>query len=178
MRKLILLAPLALTAFAQTEGPLMKAILPRYATAKLNLIESAAAMPEADYGFRLTPPQRTFGEWIEHTVEMNYGLCSGILGEATPKDRIKKGLTAKADLEKAFKESFEYCDRAFQPIPDAAALTEKEVAGGRKVVPASAMIGLLINWNEHYGNLVGYLRSRNITPPTTARAQRMQQQKK
>ena len=152
----------------------MKSILPRYATAKLNLIETAAVMPEADYGFKLTPAQRSFAEWMEHTAEMNYGLCSTILAEAAPKDKVHKGVTAKAEVERTLKESFDYCDRAFHSMDDAKALTEIDAGGGRKVVPASAMIGLLINWNEHYGNLVGYMRSKGLTPPTTARAQRLQ----
>jgi hypothetical protein len=30
------------------------------------------------------------------------------------------------------------------------------------------MIGVVVSGNEHYGNLVGYLRSKGITPPSTA----------
>ena len=173
-RSLLFLISAAGMCAAQEQGPLMKSILPRYATAKLNLIETAAAMPEADYSFKLTPPQRSFANWMEHTAEMNYGVCSSILAEPTPKDKVHAGMTAKGDLEKALKESFDYCDRAFHSMTDAKALSEIDAGSGRKVVPASSMIGLLIALNEHYGNLVGYMRSKGITPPTTARAQRMQ----
>jgi len=173
-----LLLPMALIVpvlLAQTApGPLMSAMLSRYQTAKLNLVEAAAFMPEADYGFRLTPAQRSFAEWMEHNVEMNYGLCSALRGEAVPKERIPKGLQAKADIEAALKESFSYCDTAFERMTDEMALREMDAGGGRKVLPANVMIGLLINWNEHYGNLVGYLRMKGITPPSTARAERMQ----
>ncbi len=170
-----LCALLAAPLLAQTEpGPLMTSILARYNTAKLNLIETAAAMPEADYGFQLTPAQRSFAEWMEHNVEMNYGLCSTLLGQAVPKDKIKHGIQSKSALEASLKESFTYCDSGFQAMTDEKALREVDAGGGRKVLPASVMIGLLINWNEHYGNLVGYLRTKGITPPSTARAQRLQ----
>jgi hypothetical protein len=174
--KLIVVSLIAFTVWAQEPGPLMQSILSRYQTAKLNLMESAAAMPEADYGFKLTPAQRTFGEWMEHNIEMNYNLCSILLGQAAPKEKIKHGVTAKAELESGLKESFGYCDGAFQSMTDEKALKEMDAGGGRRVLPASTMIGLLINWNEHYGNLVGYLRTKGITPPSTARAQKARKQ--
>lgn len=172
--KLMLSVTLLSAAAAAQEGPLMKAILPRYATAKLNLVETAAAMPAPDYEFKLTPVQRSFAGWMEHNVEMNYNLCSTLLGEPAPKDKVKKGEMSKPVLEKALEESFAYCDKGFNSMNDEKALKEMDGASGRKIVPASIMIGLLNSWNEHYGNLVGYMRVKGITPPTTARAQRMQ----
>ncbi len=168
--KSIAIAIVSLAAYAQ--GPLMQSILPRYETAKKNLIESAELMPAGDYGYKLSPPQRSFGEWIEHNVSMNYGQCSALRGEAPPKDKMPKGMTAKADLEAALKESFEYCDKAFMPMDDQKALMERDAPGGKKMVPANTMIGLLNSWNQHYGNLVGYMRTKGLTPPSTARAQK------
>jgi hypothetical protein len=33
------------------------------------------------------------------------------------------------------------------------------------------MLGFLTNMASHYGNMVGYLRAKGVTPPSTARAQ-------
>jgi hypothetical protein len=33
------------------------------------------------------------------------------------------------------------------------------------------MLGFLTNMASHYGNMVGYLRAKGVTPPGTARAQ-------
>lgn len=174
MKVFFLIGTLSVALFAQTPGPLMQSIQSRYATARLNLIESAAAMPEADYSYKLTSPQRSFGNWIEHNIEMNYNLCSSIKGESAPKEKFVKDTAPKASLENGLKDSFSYCDSVFSSMTDEKALTEVTGAGGRKVLPANIMIGLLASWNQHYGNLVGYLRTKGITPPTTARAQKAQ----
>ena len=173
MKLSLILLVLAVMAWGQAEGPLMKSILPRYQAIKQNLLETAEAMPEADYSYRLTPAQRTFAEWMEHNVMMNYGMCSAVMGQAAPDTKKYHGLTAKADLQKALKESFDYCDQAFQGMTDEKALATVTVEG-RPVTPVNSMIGLLANWNEHYGNLVGYLRTNGMVPPSTARAQKKQ----
>lgn len=155
---------LSIAGYAQ--GPLTQSILQKYSSAKLNLIETAEFMPAADYGFKLTPPQRSFGEWMEHNIGMNYSLCARVEGKAP--NAKKPASMSKDDLVAALKESFQYCDTVFQGMTDEKAMKPVE-SGGRSVLPADTMISLLINWNEHYGNLVGYLRSKGIVPPTTAR---------
>jgi hypothetical protein len=84
-------------------------------------------------------------------------------------------LTGKDAIAKALADSFTYCDAAFQGMDDAKAVQEVTI-GERKVVPANVMVSLVASLNEHYGNLVGYMRTKGITPPSTARAQ--QQKKK
>ncbi|MBL8229556.1 MAG: hypothetical protein JNL98_13790 [Bryobacterales bacterium] len=149
------------------QGPLMQSILPKYNSAKLNLIEAAEFMPASEYGFKLTPAQRAFGEWMDHNISMNYSLCARAEGKAA--NAKKPASMSKEDLVAGLKESFQYCDSVFQGMTDEKAMKLVE-SGGRNVLPADTMISLLINWNEHYGNLVGYLRSKGIVPPTTARA--------
>jgi hypothetical protein len=158
---------LLLSGLACAQGPLMQSILPKYNTARLNLIETAEFMPAGDYSFKLTPAQRSFGEWIDHNISMNYSLCARVEGK--PANAKKPASMSKDDLVAALKESFQYCDTVFQGMTDEKAMQPVE-SGGRSVLPADTMISLLVNWNEHYGNLVGYLRTKGIVPPTTARA--------
>ena len=127
---------------------------------KKNLIEAAEAMPEADYGYQLTKEQRPFSGWIEHTAMGNYSLCSGIKGDKPP--AMMHGETGKAALVSSLKASFEYCDGVLKAMDDKTALTERD---GK--YPVSAMLGLVASLNEHYGNLVGYLRTKGITPPSS-----------
>jgi hypothetical protein len=169
LARCLLLALGTLPVFAQT-GPLMSAIQPRYNTAKLNLIESAQAMPAESYSYRLTPEQRSFGEWIEHNVGMNYNLCSQGLGQPAPRT-VTLSPTDKDALVKAITASFQYCDALFLNTTDEKALAPLDV-DGRKVYPVNVMIGLLASWNAHYGNIVGYLRTKGIVPPSTARARK------
>jgi len=143
-------------------NPLVAAFTARYNSAKRNLIESAEAMPEANYTFKLSPTQRTFSEWIAHTAMGNYSFCAGIGGSPAPAVKLSE-VTAKADLQKALQASFDFCDTAIQGLGDQKALT----ANNGKY-PVNAMFGLIAGLNDHYGNIVGYLRSKGITPPSSA----------
>lgn len=169
-------ALIVLAAAAAQEGqpgPVMQSVLGRMQTAKLNWIETAEAMPAADYGFKLTPPQRSFAQWLEHNIDMNYGQCSLIHATPNP-DAGKKfhGVTSKEELAAGLKASFEYCEAAFKAQTDATAVKPVAEGARKPVYPVNVMVGLVVNWNEHYGNIVGYLRTKGITPPTTARAQK------
>lgn len=154
-----------LLAAAQSPNPLTQAVRTRYEAVKRNLVESAEAMPEDQYSFRLTPPQRTFGEWIGHTAITLYGFCSPIKAAPQPDTKPLHALTAKTDLVKALREAFDYCDSALEGMTDARALS----GDVRRGYPVQAMISLIASCNEHYGNLVGYLRAKGVTPPSSAR---------
>jgi hypothetical protein len=156
-------------AGGQTPGPIMQSILPRYQVMKLNLVESAEVMPAEAYDFKLTPPQRSFAEWMEHNASMNYSMCASAAGQSAPP--AKPPEKTKAALSAALRASFDYCDGVFESMTDEKSLQPVKV-GDRTLYPVNVMIGLVANWNEHYGNIVGYLRSKGITPPSTARAQK------
>lgn len=180
MRRFIL-ATLATAAFvqAQNRGPLTENAASRWNTLKMNLVESAEAMPEPAYSFKLTPAQRTFGEWIEHTVSSAYNYCSQMQGKPAPAmdHAAHHGTKSKADLVKAMKDAAAFCDTAFAGMTDQKALTEVSI-GERKVYPVSGMLSVLAGLNSHYGNMVGYMRTKGIVPPSTARAQKAQPPKK
>ena len=169
MKTVFVLACSLASAFGQaTPNPLTDAIMSRYKTIRLNLVEAAQAMPDEHYGFRLTPEQRPFGEWIGHVAMGNMSYCATIKGEAAPDTAHMHQLTGKADLVEAIQKSFDYCDEALKGMTDQKALGEVTV-GGKKFYPVQGMIGVVASGNEHYGNLVGYLRSKGITPPSSAR---------
>jgi len=142
-----------------------------YTEMKQNMIEAAAAMPADQYDFKLTPPQQSFGGWFIHAASANYYYCHNIAALPPPDSEVAKRmrtLTAKADLQKLIEDSFNYCDRALNGMTDEQAMAEITV-DTRKVIPVTFLIGLITGLNEHYGNMVGYLRSKNITPPSTIR---------
>ena len=152
------------------QNPFTDALKGSYGRVKLNLIETADVMPEADYAFKLTPAQRSFGEWIGHTALSAYNGCSAMQGAAQPEAaKALHDLKAKADLQRALKESFDYCDAAFKSLDDKKASTEVSTGTGN-IYPATSMVGLVGGLNEHYGNLVGYMRSKGVVPPSSARA--------
>ena len=153
---------------AWAQNPLTDAVMGRYRGIRQNMIETADVMPDDAYSFRLTPAQRTFAEWIGHAAMGNYGYCAVIKGEKTPDTAHLHDMTAKAQLSKALKDSFEYCDAALKGMDDRKALTAMKI-GDRTVYPVQGMVNLVSSDNEHYGNMVGYMRAKGITPPSTAR---------
>jgi hypothetical protein len=154
--------------FAQ--NPVVQAVTANYNRIKQNLVETAEVMPEENYSFKLSPAQREFGAWLEHTAQGNYSICAAIRASAPPEESKKvAGLTSKADLQRALQASFAYCDAALADMTDAKAVAETSI-GERKVVPVQSMVTLVGFLNEHYGNLVGYLRNKGIVPPSTARS--------
>jgi hypothetical protein len=144
---------------AWAQGPVMSAVTPSYEAVKANFVEAALAMPEEDYSFKLTPAQRAFGEWVDHTAGMNLRMCAAMKGQAAPAPVA--GDKSKAALVKALKESFDYCDATYNGMTDEAALQGKTL---------SLIVQQIANLNGHYGNMVGYLRTKGIVPPSTARA--------
>jgi hypothetical protein len=165
------IAPFLLAAAALAQAPIMDSIVPRYESVRLNLIESAELMPAKDYGYRLTPEQRSFGEWIEHNIGMNFNSCAPLSAVPPTAAARYKGATDKTVLVEGLKASFDYCEPVFRRMTDAKILQNVQ-AGGKTVSPVNVLFGLVVNWNQHYGNMVGYLRTRGITPPSTARTQK------
>ena len=152
-----ILALAAVVPLFGAQGPFTEAITASYDRVKLNLVEAAASMPEEAYGFRPTPEQRPFGEWLTHTAAGNFAFCAGIRGINPPSDtHTVETAKTKAEIQKALKDSFDYCDASLKDANDQS--------------PARPMVALVTSLNEHYGNLVGYLRSKGIVPPSTARS--------
>jgi uncharacterized damage-inducible protein DinB len=140
---------------------------------KLNLVQSAEKMPEADFGFQPTKDVRTFGQLIAHVANSSFSYCARGKGEDNPnKEDFEKTRTTKADITKALNDAAAYCDGVYGGMTDAAAM--ELVKAGQNLVPkARFLITNISHDNEHYGNLVTYMRIKGIVPPSTERAQQM-----
>ena len=99
-------------------------------------------------------------------VAPSYMFCSKAIGEANPARDIEKTKTSKADLVAALKDGVAYCNKAFDSMTD---------AKGSQMVKffnfdTAKLTMFSINTahtNEHYGNMVTYLRLKGIVPPTS-----------
>jgi uncharacterized damage-inducible protein DinB len=161
--------------FAEALSPSMAAVVKNmHTTIRRNITEAAAAMPAADYAFKPTPQVRTFAQLIGHLVNGNFFFCAQARGEAPPSAVDHEQLTDKAALTKSLTASLAYCDATYAATTDANFGQAVTVKGSRSATPASRGSVLVFNTthnNEHYGNLVVYLRLKGIVPPSTARAQ-------
>ena len=128
---------------------------------------SAEKMPEASYAFKPTPEVRSFGELVGHLANEHYLLCSPLKGEKNPMadvDFEKKA--TKAELVKAINDSNAYCDAAYAAAKDDAQ-TIAPFSPTRRDTPFRTMLLNVTHDNEHYGNMITYLRIKGIVPPSS-----------
>ena len=153
--------------------PLSRVLFGGYNSQKMNLTQSADKVSEADYAFQPTKDVRTFGQIIAHVANTQFNYCSVAKGEPNPnKDDVEKTATTKAAIVKALADSFAYCDTVYLTLTDAKALELIKV-GQNDVPRAARLISNIAHDNEHYGNLVTYMRIKGYVPPSTERAQQM-----
>ncbi len=143
-----------------------------HATVRRNLAEAAAAMPEAEYAFKPTPEVRNFGQVIGHVINANFFFCAQAKGEKSPGTQDYEKVSDKAALVKALADALAYCDGVYNDTTDATFQTLVKVAAPSTQQTPRGMI-LMFNTThneEHYGNLVVYMRVKGHVPPSTARA--------
>lgn len=171
---------MAISLAAQTGAPApSKDALPAwlrnaFAMNRKFLVRSAEKMPEEFYGMRPGAQHevRTFGQLIGHLADFNYRWCSDAKGEANPaQEKEFEKLTAKSDLIKSLNEALTYCDGVYAALTDTNAMDM--VQGTRDdgtKAPVLRISRLIVNFahnNEHYGNLVTYMRIKSIVPPSS-----------
>jgi hypothetical protein len=154
---------------AAQDNPMVAAIKSQHDLIKGNLVKSAAKVSEADYAFKPTPDVRSFGELVGHVANANYMICAMAIGEKSPSTaNIEKTVTGKAALEKALADSVAYCDGAMAKLTATSVLEEVKFFTGP--TPRLGVFAFNNSHNmEHYGNMVTYMRLKNIVPPSSER---------
>lgn len=152
------------SAYAQAPSdPMSGGIKTIYNMNKTNVIKAAEKMPEENYSFKPTPDVRSFGELVGHIAGAQYLFCSAVAGE---KPAPPTNATAKADLVAALKAGFDYCDKVYDGMTDAHAAETIKFFGRdwAKIVVLSFNVA---HNNEHYGNVVTYMRLKGLVPPSS-----------
>jgi uncharacterized damage-inducible protein DinB len=129
----------------------------------------AEAMPADKYDFAPTNGNfkgvRTFAQQVRHVIGANYAFFGGA---ASIKPSMPKlaDLKTKDQLVKALKDSFAFAHQAAATLsPDNALETVKPLDGvGTR---SGLMVFALIHANDHYGQLVEYLRMNGMVPPAS-----------
>jgi len=131
------------------------------------ITQSAADVPESMYAYRPTPEVRTFGELIGHIAGSQKMFCAIALGEAPPaEDAVEKAATTKGALVAALKESNDYCARAYDQT-DAATTNAMVALFGQQHSRLFVLLENATHDNEHYGNIVTYMRLNKMVPPSS-----------
>ena len=173
-------------AYAQTsDGGFDKLLSPSlaatakamHATIRRDIAEAADAMPGEDFGFRPTPEVRSFAQLIGHLINANFFFCSQAKGAAMPTTTNFERVAEKAALLKGLTDALAFCDAVYESTTEAdfnMAVTLNGFPGMNPKTTTSRGAVLMFNTthnNEHYGNIVVYLRLKGKVPPSTARAQ-------
>jgi len=171
---LVLVLGTASVALAQnkpaidTANPISGVMKASYERVKKFLVGAADLMPPADYAFKPSPDVRSFGQLIGHVADAQYMFCSAAKKETAPKkDSIEKTVTTKDGLKKALADAFAYCDAIYTASTDATLTQPVDLFGGKLNKFAALDINVAHD-NEHYGNIVTYLRIKKLTPPSSA----------
>ena len=133
-------------------------------------IGAAEAMPADKFNF--APPAgagkfdgvRTFAAEVKHVTEANYGLFRGFnVPGAKSRDEIEK-LTDRDQILAALKDSFNYADKALGTITAENAFVAMDAHGTTR---AAVAIHAVSHPQDHYGQMVEYLRMNGIVPPAS-----------
>jgi uncharacterized damage-inducible protein DinB len=142
------------------------------------IADAAQAMPDDKFNFAPAVSQgdfkgvRTFSDQVKHIAGANYMFGAAILGEKPPAEmggeKGPSNLTSKADVVKYLNDSFAYLQKALNSINESNVLGEVQSPFGSRKVTRLALATIAIGHpNDHYGQMVVYLRMNNIIPPAS-----------
>jgi uncharacterized damage-inducible protein DinB len=151
---------------AQSVNPMSDDVRQAYRGVRNNILRSAEKMPAEKYNFRPAPRVRTFGQILGHIAQEQYlFFCGPVKGEQKAAD-IERTKTEKVELISALKESFAYCDSAYDAMTDTSAVQIVN-SGGKRNMKLRLLWMNVVHDESHYGNIVTYLRINGIVPPST-----------
>lgn len=140
----------------------------------------AEAMPAEKYGFTPTGGEftgvRSFREQLKHVAADNYLDGAALLGDRIPPGNLTSGengsvsVTTKPEVIAYLKDSFDYLHHAVQIMDDGNAPLRRPDFLPYGPATTSRLLIMLANighTNDHYGQLVEYLRMNGIVPPAS-----------
>lgn len=136
----------------------------------------AEAMPEDKYTYAPTQGKfdgvRNFGTQLKHVAVANYALGAALLGEKPP---VELGgadgpanIKTKAETLKFLADSFAYAHKALQSMDEKNMLTPiPSPFGKNQTTRLMLAISVTAHPYDHFGQMVEYLRSNGIAPPSS-----------
>ena len=154
------------SAWAQATNPLTANAKVQFGALSGFVIRSAEKVPEDLYSFRATPEVRSMAELFGHVADAMFAMCSTAAGTKPPRAGIEKVVMAKPALVAALKEGVSYCNSVYDTMTDQKGLETVPFYFG-PTPRVSVLYFVVTHTYEHYGNLVTYMRLKNIVPPSS-----------
>ncbi len=158
-------------AAAQPSFPATSFLAPTKATwesTRTLVLGIADTMPEDKYDFKPTPAVRTFREILIHLIGENYTFFSRVSGDNLGSNARFDTLKSRAEIMKALRESYDYGARVWEGLTEEKALEMVAGRGGQQTQRWAAILGVIQDNMNHYGNLAVYLRLNGLVPPRSA----------
>jgi uncharacterized damage-inducible protein DinB len=141
------------------------------------MMKIAEAMPDDKFGFKATPPQRSYAEQILHVAGANIMLMKFLGGKTvappiTDTNLSTFGLKAssKTDILQTLKQSYEFGEAVLREFPDEALVqTIKGPPWIGEATRAKMVYYTMGHALDIYGQMVVYLRLNGIVPPASRR---------
>jgi uncharacterized damage-inducible protein DinB len=177
---LTLVVPMGLAAQQPPAGPPANPITTVFRTRTMalqrNLAQAFDSIPEAKFSYKPTPAQQTIGFIAQHLANDNYFFCNNFgamkgtrpASDTAAADSVK-ATWPKATLVASLKESFNFCEQAFNQLDDAKLADQITITFGnnsRTATRAGMVLGHVVDMADHYSQIANYMRLNNILPPT------------
>jgi uncharacterized damage-inducible protein DinB len=150
-----------------TSATILGDLLKDWQRQKETMLTIADAMPEDKFGYKSTPPQRSYGEQVMHVATVNVDVLKWIQGQAPAPSLTAESAKSKADMVKAMSDSYDYGIALLKEQTDA---TIVQTIDGRFLGPstrARVFWFLLGHSMDIYGQMAVYLRLNGIVPPAS-----------
>ncbi len=134
---------------------------------KETMMKIADAMPEDKFGYKSTPPQRSYGEQVMHIATVNVDVLKWIGGQTLAPSFTAESAKTKTDMLKAMAESYDYGTALLKEQTDT---TITQTIDGRFLGPSTRarMFWFLLGHSmDIYGQMAVYLRLNGIVPPAS-----------
>ena len=119
--------------------------------------------------FKTPNPVRTFSEQLKHIGEDLDALGAGILGEKRAADSDENGpknVKTKDDVINYLKAAFAKGHSGIKTINQQNVVEEiQSPFGNNKVTRLSLAVSMIGHTNNHYGQIIEYLRMNSMVPP-------------
>ena len=134
------------------------------------IVGAAEAMPAEKFNFAPSSSMgtfdgvRTFASQIKHLTEVNYGMFHAWnVPGGKSRAEIEK-LSSRDEILAALKDSYKYDHAAIATMTAQNAFADMDGKGGTRAGTAAY---LMAHNNDHYGQMVEYLRMNGIIPPAS-----------
>ncbi len=149
-------------AYAQDSHVLVDALVKHYEASRDLTLAVANAMPDADYSFKATDPEMSFGQQINHIAAANANYCAAGMDTKSPLGKLDDN--SKGAAVKNVNIAFDFCLDGLKKLSDSG-LTKLTGTAPRQATVFERFWGGFTHTAHHRGQAEVYLRLKGITPP-------------